>query len=253
MIDQRPVSTNRRSTPITYTGIAPPIRALFAKVSGLPAGWFSANSDGACPTCKGLGVIYTDLAFMDGQETVCETCQGRRLFRMCSAMRSTVYPLQTLTTSPFADAIARLSDTTIRTRLQHLEQVGLGYLRLGQPLMTLSGGESQRVKIAKELRGTSEPTRYVLDEPTTGLHLRDIATLLHVLNQLVDQRHTVVVIEHNLDVIRHADWAIDLGPGPGRHGGQILYQGPVAQTTGTVTADALRSTSGPKLQRRGFG
>ena len=117
--------------------------------------------------------------------------------------------------------------------------MGLGYLRLGQPLSTLSGGECQRVKIARELRDADEPTLYVLDEPTTGLHLRDIDTLLEVLDRLVDGGHTVVVIEHNLDVIRRADWLIDLGPGPGRHGGRVLYQGPVADMRGTATSRAL--------------
>ncbi|MBF8187456.1 excinuclease ABC subunit UvrA [Nonomuraea sp. K274] len=241
VIDQRPVSTNRRSTPITYSAIAAPIRRLFAKHSGMPAGFFSANSDGACPDCKGLGVIYTDLAFMDGQETVCETCQGRRFAAEVLRHRVNGLSIADVGDLTISDAIRLLPDRTIRTALRHLDQVGLGYLRLGQPLTTLSGGECQRVKIAKELRDTAEPTLYVLDEPTTGLHLRDIATLLRILDQLVDQGHTVVVIEHNLDVIRHADWVIDLGPGPGRHGGQILYQGPVAHLDSTVTADALRA------------
>ncbi|MFG1706992.1 ATP-binding cassette domain-containing protein [Nonomuraea sp. M3C6] len=244
VIDQRPVSTNRRSTPITYTGIATPIRKLFAKHSGLPAGFFSANSEGACPDCKGLGVIYTDLAFMDGQETVCETCQGRRFTSDVLRHRVNGLSIADIDDLTISNAIQQLPDRTIRKALQHLGQVGLGYLRLGQPLTTLSGGECQRVKIAKELRDTAEPTLYVLDEPTTGLHLRDIATLLQILDQLVDQGHTVVVIEHNVDVIRHADWIIDLGPGPGKHGGQILYQGPVAQIDGTVTAAEVIPSSG---------
>ncbi|MCG5217881.1 excinuclease ABC subunit UvrA [Streptosporangium sp. KLBMP 9127] len=241
VIDQRAVSTNRRSTPITYTGIATPVRNLFAKHSGLPAGWFSANSEGGCPHCNGLGVIYTDLAFMDGQETVCETCQGRRFTGEVLRHRVNGLSIADIDDLTISDAIGRLSDKKIRMALQHLEHVGLGYLHLGQPLPTLSGGECQRVKIAKELRDTAEPALYVLDEPTTGLHPRDIAALLGVLDQLVDQGHTVVVIEHNLDVIRHADWVIDLGPGPGRHGGEILYQGPVAHLEGTVTADALHA------------
>ncbi|WP_336208207.1 excinuclease ABC subunit UvrA [Nonomuraea sp. LPB2021202275-12-8] len=241
VIDQRPVSTNRRSTPITYTGIATPIRKLFAKHSGLPASFFSANSEGACPDCKGLGVIYTDLAFMDGQETVCETCQGRRFTGDVLRHRVNGLSIADVDDLTISSAIQQMPDSAIRKALQHLDQVGLGYLRLGQPLTTLSGGECQRVKIAKELRNTLEPTLYVLDEPTTGLHLRDIATLLRILDQLVDQGHTAVVIEHNVDVIRHADWIIDLGPGPGKHGGQILYQGPVAQLKGTVTAEALQA------------
>ncbi|MDF5757318.1 ATP-binding cassette domain-containing protein [Spongiactinospora sp. TRM90649] len=239
VIDQKPVSTNRRSTPITYTGIATPVRRLFARHSGLPASMFSANSEGACPECEGLGVIYTDLAFMDGQESVCETCRGRRFTAEVLGHRIDGLSIADLDDLTVADAARRLPDKDIRRALRSLERVGLGYLRLGQPLTTLSGGECQRVKIAKELRDTAAPTLYVLDEPTTGLHLRDIAVLLGLLDQLVDQGHTVVVIEHHLDVIRHADWILDLGPGPGRHGGRILYQGPVAGLTGTATAAAL--------------
>ncbi|MEV0617701.1 excinuclease ABC subunit UvrA [Nonomuraea sp. NPDC050404] len=240
VIDQRPVSTNRRSTPITYTGLATPVRRLFARHSGLPAGMFSANSGGGCPDCKGLGVIYTDLAFMDGQETVCETCQGRRFTAEVLGHHVNGLSIADLDDLTVTDAIRRLPAEEIRRALRSLERVGLGYLRLGQPLTTLSGGECQRVKIARELRDATAPALYVLDEPTTGLHLRDIAVLLGLLDQLVDQGHTVVVIEHNLDVIRHADWILDLGPGPGKHGGRILYQGPVAGLTGTPTAAALR-------------
>ncbi|MEU6719120.1 excinuclease ABC subunit UvrA [Nonomuraea sp. NPDC046802] len=245
VIDQKPVSTNRRSTPITYTGIAAPIRKLFAKHSGLPAGFFSANSAGACPDCAGLGVIYTDLAFMDGRETVCETCRGRRFTDEVLRHRVNGLSIADIDDLTVTDTIGLLPDKQIRRALHHLERVGLGYLRLGQPLTTLSGGECQRAKIAKQLRDAAEPALYILDEPTTGLHLRDITVLLGVLDQLVDQGHTVVVIEHNLDVIRHADWVIDLGPGPGRHGGNVLYQGTVAQLEGTTTAAALRDHLGP--------
>ena len=239
VIDQRPVGTNRRSTPITYTGIAGPIRRLFARASGLPAKLFSANSEGACPECKGLGVIYTDLAFMDGHEAVCELCQGRRFTAEVLRHRVDGLSIADVDDLTIADALERLKDQAIHEALRHLDRVGLGYLRLGQPLTTLSGGECQRVKIAKELRDAVEPTLYVLDEPTTGLHLRDIDTLLEVLDQLVHHGHTVVVIEHNLDVIRRADWIVDLGPGPGKYGGRVLYEGPVAGLTGTATAEAL--------------
>ncbi|MGW2148653.1 ATP-binding cassette domain-containing protein [Nonomuraea bangladeshensis] len=241
VLDQRPVSVNRRSTPVTYTGIAGAVRKLFARHSGLPAGMFSANSAGACPDCKGLGVIYTDLAFMDGQENVCETCHGRRFTDEVLRHRVNGLSIADLDDLTIADALDRLPDRHIRDGLRHLDRAGLGYLRLGQPLTTLSGGECQRVKMARELREAAEPALYVLDEPTTGLHLRDIAALLGVLDQLVEQGHTVVVIEHNLDVIRHADWIIDLGPGPGRHGGRILYQGPVTDLKGTATAAALHA------------
>ncbi|MFI0422553.1 ATP-binding cassette domain-containing protein [Spongiactinospora sp. 9N601] len=239
VIDQRPVSTNRRSTPITYTGIAPAVRRLFAERSGMPAGLFSANSAGACPDCKGLGVIYTDLAFMDGHETVCETCHGRRFTEEVLRHRVDGLSIADIDDLTISDAIGRLPARRVREALRHLDEVGLGYLRLGQPLTTLSGGECQRVKIARELRETTEPALYVLDEPTTGLHLRDLAALLGILDRLVAQGHTAVVIEHNVDVIRHADWIIDLGPGPGRHGGRVLYEGPVAGLRGTRTAAAV--------------
>ncbi|MFC4494576.1 ATP-binding cassette domain-containing protein [Streptomyces ovatisporus] len=240
VIDQKPVSANRRSTPITYTGIAAPVRKLFARRNGVAASLFSANSEGGCPDCKGLGIIYTDLAFMEEQETVCETCRGRRFTP--EVLRYTVDGLSIadIDDLTISEAVHRLPDRAIVRALRHLDEVGLGYLRLGQPLTTLSGGECQRVKIAKELRDSTTPALYILDEPTTGLHLQDIDTLLGLLDGLVDHGHTVVLIEHNLDVIRRADWMLDLGPGPGKHGGQILYQGPVAGITGTATAEALR-------------
>ncbi|MBV9846813.1 MAG: ATP-binding cassette domain-containing protein, partial [Kutzneria sp.] len=241
VVDQKPISTNRRSTPVTYTGIATPIRKLFARHNAVPASLFSANSDGACPDCDGLGVIYTDLAFLEGQETVCQTCQGRRFIPEVLRHKVNGLSIADVDDLTITEAIHRLPDPTISGALRYLDEVGLGYLRLGQPLTTLSGGECQRVKIAKELRDTTGSALYVLDEPTTGLHLRDIDTLLGVLDNLVDHGHTVVVIEHNLDVIRRADWLIDLGPGPGKHGGRILYQGHVADISQTATAQALHT------------
>jgi excinuclease UvrABC ATPase subunit len=242
VIDQKPVSTNRRSTPITYTGIAPAIRKLFAMHNNVAAKLFSPNSEGACPDCKGLGVIYTDLAFMDGQEIVCPTCGGRRFTPAVLAYTVDGLSIADVDDLTIDEAVVRLPDQAIARALRQLALVGLGYLRLGQSLSTLSGGECQRVKIAKELRQAEDPAAYVLDEPTTGLHLNDIDTLLHVLESLVEQGHTVVVIEHNLDVIRQADWLIDLGPGPGRHGGTVLYEGHVAAYTevDTPTGRALR-------------
>ncbi|WP_405111858.1 excinuclease ABC subunit UvrA [Micromonospora sp. NBC_01405] len=244
VIDQKPVSTNRRSTPITYTGIAPAIRRLFARHNQVPAGLFSANSDGACPDCAGLGVIHTDLAFMDGQEIVCETCHGRRFTPEVLAHTVNGLSIADVDDLTVDQAMAQLPDAGISHALRQLGAVGLGYLRLGQSLSTLSGGECQRVKIAKELRQAEQPTTYVLDEPTTGLHPNDIDTLLHVLDSLVDQGHTVVVIEHNLDVIRQADWLIDLGPGPGRHGGTILFEGHVADYTSRATPTCQALTHG---------
>ncbi|WP_033289325.1 ATP-binding cassette domain-containing protein [Amycolatopsis jejuensis] len=239
VIDQKAVSTNRRSTPITYTGIAAPIRRMFARHHHVPASLFSANSEGACPECHGLGVIRTDLAFMDEQETVCETCQGRRFTPEVLRYQVEGLSIADVDDLTIAGAIDRLPDRPIRNALRHLDEVGLGYLRLGQPLTTLSGGECQRVKIARELRDSAGPTVYLLDEPTTGLHLSDIDLLLSHLDRLIDHGHTVILIEHNLDVVRRADWMIDLGPGPGKHGGRILYEGRVDGITGTATAEAL--------------
>jgi excinuclease UvrABC ATPase subunit len=240
VVDQRPVGTNRRSTPVTYTGIAPAIRRLFATANDVPAALFSANAGGACPVCKGAGVIYTDLAFMDGQEDTCEACDGRRFAPEVLTYTVNGLSIADVDGLTVDQAIERLPAPAIARALRHLSAVGLGYLRLGQPLSTLSGGECQRVKIAKHLHDTDEPSGYVLDEPTTGLHLADIDTLLHVLDELVEHGHTVVVIEHNLEVIGHADWLIDLGPGPGRHGGCVLYQGQVTgYHAGTPTARVL--------------
>jgi len=241
VIDQKPVSTNRRSTPITYTGIAPAIRKLFARHNGVPASLFSANSAGACPDCNGTGVVYTDLAFMEGQEVVCETCHGRRFGPEVLAHTVDGLSIADVDELTIGEAVERLPDPGIARALARLDAVGLGYLRLGQSLSTLSGGECQRVKIARELHSAEHPTVYVLDEPTTGLHMTDVGTLLGVLDALVDDGHTVVVIEHNVDVIRRADWLIDLGPGPGRHGGTVLYEGHVAEYAGrdTPTGRAL--------------
>ncbi|GAA3442351.1 ATP-binding cassette domain-containing protein [Planomonospora venezuelensis] len=242
VIDQRPVGTNRRSTPVTYTGIAPAVRRLFARHNGVPAALFSANSEGACPGCDGLGIVYTDLAFMDGQEAVCEVCRGRRFVPEVLAHTVDGLSIADVDALSVDQAVRRLPDEAVVKALRHLSEVGLGYLRLGQSLTTLSGGECQRLKIARELRDSEQPAVYLLDEPTTGLHPGDIDTLLHVLDTLTGQGHTVVVIEHDLDVVRHADWLVDLGPGAGRHGGTVLYEGPVSdygQDAGTPTARAL--------------
>ncbi|MEU4193697.1 excinuclease ABC subunit UvrA [Kribbella sp. NPDC026611] len=242
VIDQKAVSASRRSTPITYTGIAPAIRRLFAKRNDVDVALFSSNSKaGACPECNGLGVIHTDLAFMEDQEVVCETCHGQRFRAEVLAYKVNGHSIADVEALTIDQAIDELPEAAVVKALQQLSAVGLGYLRLGQSLNTLSGGECQRVKIAKELRAAERPTTYVLDEPTTGLHLDDIDMLLAVLNGLVEHGHTVVVVEHNLEVIRQADWLIDLGPGPGRHGGTVLFEGYVeGYTDGTTpTSRAL--------------
>ncbi|RKT88643.1 excinuclease ABC, A subunit [Saccharopolyspora antimicrobica] len=246
VVDQRPVSTNRRSSPLTYCGIAPAIRKLFARRSGTSPKLFSANSEGACPACQGAGVIYTDLAFMEGQETVCEVCSGRRF--SAGALAHTVDGLSIADVDDLTveEAVRRLPEPAIARALRRLVDVGLGYLRLGQPLTDLSGGECQRLKIAKELSAAEHPTSYVLDEPTTGLHLADTEVLLQVLDRLVERGNTVLVIEHNLEVIRSADWVIDLGPGPGRRGGRVVCSGTpqkILACDESATARALRDTA----------
>ncbi|MGX1810554.1 ATP-binding cassette domain-containing protein [Nocardia sp. NPDC055321] len=243
VVDQRPLTTNRRSTPITYAGIAPAVRRLFATRNDVSPALFSANSAGACPACKGLGVSYTDLAFMDGQETVCESCGGRRFTP--EVLRYTVdgLTIADIDDLTITEAAARLREPGVAGPLRRIEEVGLGYLRLGQSLTTLSGGECQRLKIGKELTRRGDNTLYVLDEPTTGLHLSDIDTLLELLGTLVDKGNTMVVIEHNLDVVRQADHVIDLGPGPGRHGGQLVFEGTperLATCPDSKTGRALR-------------
>ncbi|GAA4489305.1 excinuclease ABC subunit UvrA [Actinoallomurus oryzae] len=224
-VDQRPVTTNRRSTLLTYSGVAPAIRKLFARRNGVSAALFSANSAGACPACDGAGVVHTDLAFMDGQEVVCEACGGRRFTDEVLTHTVDGLTIADVDDLTVGEATRRLRDPGIVRALRHVADVGLGYVRLGQPLTTMSGGECQRLKIARELARPDEHALYVLDEPTTGLHLSDIDTLLDVLGRLVDKGNTVVVIEHHLEVVRRADWVIDLGPGPGRRGGRILYEG----------------------------
>ncbi|NUU22233.1 MAG: ATP-binding cassette domain-containing protein, partial [Streptomycetaceae bacterium] len=252
VIDQRAVAANRRSTPVTYTGIGPAVRKLFARAHGVGAGLFSANSQGACPECGGTGVVFTDLAFMDGQSVTCEACGGAKFNPEALAYTVaglTIADVEALTVD---EARHRLPDPGIAEALRHLGDVGLGYLTLGQPLSTLSGGECQRVKIARELRAATRGALYVLDEPTTGLHLDDVETLLGVLDRLIDAGNTVAVIEHNLAVVRRADWVVDLGPGPGQHGGRVLFTGPpsaLRDCEESLTGAALRASEDARTGR----
>ncbi|NUP31659.1 MAG: excinuclease ABC subunit UvrA, partial [Streptomycetaceae bacterium] len=228
------------------TGIGPAIRKLFAKTHGVDAGLFSANSTGACPECNGTGVVFTDLAFMDGHSAPCEACGGTKFNDKALSYTIDGLTIADIEALTVAEARRRLDVPDIGGALRHIAEVGLGYLTLGQPLSTLSGGECQRLKIAKELRATAGEMLYVLDEPTTGLHLDDIDTLLGVLDRLVDTGNTVVVIEHNLTVIRRADWIVDLGPGPGRHGGRVLFEGTpedLADHPDSATGAALREAA----------
>ncbi|GGM84497.1 excinuclease ABC subunit A [Thermopolyspora flexuosa] len=247
-IDQSAVAANRRSNLTTYTGILDPIRRLFAKANGVSPSLFSANSAGACPDCQGLGVIYTDLAFMEGVKSTCETCAGRRFKEEVLAYRLRGRSISDVLEMSAAEALEFFTERKIRDVLRAVNDVGLDYLRLGQPLSTLSGGECQRVKLATELH--KQGSVYVMDEPTTGLHMSDVSHLLGVIDRLVDQGNTVVVIEHNLDVIKHADWIIDLGPEGGSAGGEVVFTGTPAELLEfphSHTAAALREHAGRPL------
>jgi excinuclease UvrABC ATPase subunit len=241
VIDQTPAGTSARSTPATYTGIMDHLRALYARTCAAPAALFSANSKGACPGCHGLGTISTGLTYLQGLTATCGQCHGRRFRPETLRHRvrgKTIADVLDLTAE---EAAAFLTEPATRPALQALNDVGLHYLTLGQPLSTLSGGELQRVKLATQLHKTG--TVYVMDEPTTGLHMSDITHLLAVIDRLVDHGNTVIVIEHHLDVITNADWVIDLGPDAGTAGGLVVFEGTPRQlleTAGTHTGDALR-------------
>jgi excinuclease UvrABC ATPase subunit len=240
-VDQSAIRGSRRSNPATYTGILDPIRKAFASANGVKPALFSANSEGACPECKGLGVIYTDLAFMAGVVSVCEVCEGRRFTDEVLGYRLRGRNIAEVLDMSVEEAQDFFSEKPIRVMLDRLADVGLGYITLGQMLNTLSGGERQRLKLAIEMSGATEV--YVLDEPTTGLHMQDVDNLIALLDRLVDTGRTVIVIEHNLDIVARADWVIDLGPGAGHDGGQVVFEGPpaeLASADGTLTGLHLR-------------
>jgi excinuclease UvrABC ATPase subunit len=227
-VDQAPIKGSRRSNPATYTGLLDPIRKAFAKVNGVKPALFSANSEGACPTCNGAGVIYTDLAMMASVATPCEDCEGKRFqpavleYTLGGKDISEVLAMSVTEAEGFF-ATGEASTPAAHRILERMDQVGLGYLTLGQPLTTLSGGERQRLKLATHM-GDKGGT-YILDEPTTGLHLADVEHLLALLDRLVDSGKSVIVIEHHQAVMAHADWIIDLGPGAGHDGGRIIFEG----------------------------
>jgi excinuclease UvrABC ATPase subunit len=223
IIDQNLTRGSRRSNTATYTGILDHVRKAFAKANGVDAALFSANSKGACPDCNGLGVIYTDLAHLDPMITECETCEGKRFTAEVLRYALRGKPISAVYEMTAADAHTFFIEPAIKKILQGLVDVGLGYLTLGQPLSTLSGGERQRLKLAAELGASGNI--YVLDEPTTALHMNDVDTLIGLFDRLVDGGSTVIVIEHNLDVISRADWVIDLGPGAGHDGGKVVFEG----------------------------
>ncbi len=251
-IDQTPIKGSRRSNPATYTGMLEPIRKAFAKANGVKPALFSANSEGACPTCNGAGVIYTDLAMMAGVSTVCEECEGRRFQAAVLEYRLGGLNIAEVLDLPVAEAVGFFGTGEAKTPAAHailkrMADVGLGYLRLGQPLTTLSGGERQRLKLATHM-GTDGGV-YVLDEPTTGLHLADLQQLLGLLDRLVDSGKSVIVIEHHQAVMAHADWIIDLGPGAGHDGGRIVFEGTPADLVAaksTLTGEHLAAFVGSR-------
>ncbi|MEU2364999.1 excinuclease ABC subunit UvrA [Streptomyces noursei] len=227
-VDQSPIRGSRRSNPATYTGLLDPIRKAFAKANGVKPALFSANSEGACPTCNGAGVIYTDLAMMAGVATTCEDCDGKRFDASVLEYHLGGQDISEVLAMSVAEAEGFFGDGAARTPAAHrilgrLADVGLGYLKLGQPLTTLSGGERQRLKLAVHM--AEKGGVYVLDEPTAGLHLADVEQLLGLLDRLVDSGKSVIVVEHHQAVMAHADWIIDLGPGAGHDGGTIVFEG----------------------------
>jgi excinuclease UvrABC ATPase subunit len=227
-VDQSPIKGSRRSNPATYTGLLDPIRKAFAKANGVKPALFSANSEGACPTCNGAGVLYVDLGMMAGVDTPCEDCEGKRFqasvleYHLGGRDISEVLAMSVTEAEEFFGAGEARTPAAHRI-LERLADVGLGYLTLGQPLTTLSGGERQRLKLATHM--ADKGGVYVLDEPTTGLHLADVEQLLGLLDRLVDAGKSVIVIEHHQAVMAHADWIIDLGPGAGHDGGRIVFEG----------------------------
>ena len=249
-IDQTPIRGSRRSNPATYTGLADPIRKAFAKANGVKPALFSANSEGACPTCNGAGVIYTDLAIMQSVATPCEECEGRRFEASVLEYRLGGRDISEVLAMPVSEAEEFFGTGEARTPAAHkilerLADVGLGYLTLGQPLTTLSGGERQRLKLATHMG--EKGGVYVLDEPTTGLHLADVEQLLGLLDRLVDSGKSVIVIEHHQAVMAHADWIIDLGPGAGHDGGRIVFEGTPAdlvEARSTLTGEHLAAYVG---------
>ncbi|MDH6114496.1 excinuclease UvrABC ATPase subunit [Kitasatospora sp. MAP12-15] len=249
-IDQGAIRGSRRSNPATYTGLLDPIRKAFAKANGVKPALFSANSEGACPNCNGAGVIYTDLAMMAGVATTCEECEGKRFdasvleYRLGGRDISEVLAMSVTEAEEFFGAGEAHTPAAHRI-LDRLADVGLGYLSLGQPLTTLSGGERQRLKLATHM--SEKGGVYLLDEPTTGLHLADVEQLLGLLDRLVDSGKSVIVIEHHQAVMAHADWIIDLGPGAGHDGGRIVFEGTPADLVAarsTLTGEHLAAYVG---------
>jgi excinuclease UvrABC ATPase subunit len=227
VIDQSAVGVSTRSNPATYTGIMDDVRKAFASANKVNQGLFSFNSKGACENCQGLGVVYTDIAFLDSVKLPCEVCGGKRFKEEVLEYKLNGKSIADVLEMTVEQALAFFTLKEVVRKLQAMSDVGLNYITLGQPLSTLSGGECQRIKLASELH--KKGSIYVMDEPTTGLHMSDIGQLLAIMNRLVDAGNTVIVIEHNLDVISQADWIIDMGPDGGSKGGQVVFEGTPTQ------------------------
>jgi excinuclease UvrABC ATPase subunit len=250
VIDQGAIRGSRRSNPATYTGLLEPIRKAFAKANGVKPALFSSNSEGACPGCNGAGVIYTELGIMETVESPCEECEGRRFQAAVLDYTLGGQNIADVLAMPVTEAEQFFAEGDARVPAAHkvlgrLADVGLGYVSLGQPLTTLSGGERQRLKLAAQMGDKGDV--YVLDEPTTGLHLADVEQLLGLLDRLVDGGRSVIVIEHHQAVMAHADWIIDLGPGAGHDGGQVVFEGTPADLVAgrsTLTGEHLAAYVG---------
>lgn len=223
LIDQSPVSVNSRSSLATYSGIMNNIRSVFAKTNGVKASLFSSNSEGACDNCKGSGIVEMNLAFMDSIKNTCNICEGKKFKKEVLEYKFQGKNIIEVLEMSVLDAIEFFSLRQIKTKLQCIEKMGIGYLTLGQTLDTLSGGECQRLKLASELN--KESSVYILDEPTTGLHMADIENFISIIEEIVDNGNTVIIIEHNIDVIKRADWIIDIGLEGGAKGGKVIFEG----------------------------
>jgi excinuclease UvrABC ATPase subunit len=243
-ISQKNIGISLRSTPATYLGIADEIRKIYAKRSGVKASLFSFNGKGKCPVCGGKGVIVSDMAFMDAIETTCEACGGLRYSKEALAYEVDGMNIAQVMDLSVEKAVEWFAGTAIAEMLQPLLEVGLSYIHLNQSLSTLSGGELQRMKLASYLKYKGEV--FVLDEPTDGLHMEDILNILNLFHKMVDQGNTIYLIEHNLDVLKQADYVVELGPGGGDEGGKVLYEGTpegMLACKQSVTAPYLRGES----------
>ena len=238
VIDQKPIGTSIRSTPATYTGVMDEIRKVYAKENSVGAGWFSFNSEGGCPVCKGTGQITYDMAFAEPVVVPCEECGGRRYNPTALSYRYKDLNIEQVMGLTIGEAIEFFDNARIRKLLQSMIDVGLDYLTLGQPTSTLSGGEVQRVKLASELHKQGQV--YVLDEPSAGLHAKDIEKLLALLRRLVSAGNTVVMVEHRMELIAQADWIIDMGPEGGSGGGEIVFEGTPIQLVNCDTSKTGR-------------